>query len=60
MAFIVQADAPGTAAASVTVADRQEAFATARSWIRTGCTGVKVIGDGRIYLPPDFEKQTPA
>jgi hypothetical protein len=43
----------------VTVADREEAFDTARSWIRNGYTGVKVIGDGRIYLAPDFEKEDP-
>jgi hypothetical protein len=25
-----------------------------------GRTGAKVIGDGRIYLPPEFEKKDPA
>jgi hypothetical protein len=60
MAFVVQADAPGTTATSVTVAEREEAFDLARRWIKSGYIGVKVIGDGRIYLPPEFEKKDPA
>jgi hypothetical protein len=60
MAYIVQADVPGNNAASVTVAEREEAFAIARNWIKSGHTGVKVIGDGRIYLPAEFDKEDPA
>jgi hypothetical protein len=60
MAFIVRADTSGNNAASVTVARREEAFDTACSWIKSGRTGVKVIGDGRIYLPPEFQKKDPA
>jgi hypothetical protein len=45
-AYIVQADEPGRTAASVTVAGREEAFAIARNWVKSGQTGVKVIGDG--------------
>ena len=59
MAYIVQADEPGRTAASVTVAEREEAFATARNWVKSGQMGVKVIGDGRIYLPADFESEDP-
>jgi predicted kinase len=57
MAYIVQADVPGNNAASVTVAEREEAFAIARNWIKSG---IKVIGDGRIYLPAEFDKEDPA
>jgi hypothetical protein len=60
MAYIVQADEPGRTAASVTVAGREEAFAIARNWVKGGHTGIKVIGDGRIYLPADFESEDPA
>jgi CTP-dependent riboflavin kinase len=40
----------------VPVAERKEAFAIARNWIKSGHTGVKVIGDGRIYLQAEFER----
>jgi hypothetical protein len=60
MAYIVQADVPGNNAASVTIAEREKAFAIARNWIKSGYTGVKVIGDGRIYLPAEFDKEDPA
>jgi hypothetical protein len=60
MAYIVQADEPGRTAASVTVAGREEAFAIARNWVKSGQTGVKVIGDGRIYLPAELESEDPA
>ncbi len=60
MAFIVQANAEGTDAASFAVLDREEAFDLARRWIKNGYIGVKVIGDGRVYLPSDFEKEDPA
>jgi hypothetical protein len=58
MAYIVQADVRANNAASVTVAEREGAFAIARNWIKSGYTGVKVIGDGRIYLPAEFEKRS--
>ena len=56
MAYIVQANVPGNNAASVTVAEREEALAIARHWIKSGHRGVKVIGDGRIYLQAEFER----
>jgi hypothetical protein len=59
MAYIVQTDVPGNNAATVTVAEREEALAIARNWIKSGHTGVKIIGDGRIYLPAEFEKNDP-
>jgi hypothetical protein len=59
MAYIVQTDVPGNNAATVTVAEREEALAIARNWIKSGYTGVKIIGDGRIYLPAEFEKNDP-
>jgi hypothetical protein len=60
MAYIVQADEPGRTVASVTVARREEAFAIARNWVKSGQTGVKVIGDGRICLQAEFESEDPA
>jgi hypothetical protein len=59
MAFIVQADSPGKDAASVTIAGRDEAFEIALNWVKAGHQGVKIIGDGRIYLPPEFDQQHP-
>jgi hypothetical protein len=56
MAFVIQADVPGGMAASITVEGRTETFEIARGWIKGGHTGVKVIGDGRIYLPTEFER----
>jgi hypothetical protein len=41
MPYIVQADVLGNNAASVTVAEREEAFAIARNWIKSGYTGAK-------------------
>jgi hypothetical protein len=34
----------------LSVAEREEAFAIARNWIKSGHMGVKVIGDDRIGL----------
>lgn len=53
--FIIQAHSnPDDAATSLTVLTRGEALATAMGWIGRGKTGVRVIGDGRIYSPEEF------
>jgi hypothetical protein len=54
MAFIVQANGPGDDGASVTIQDRREAYATAVRWLEEKCTGVKIIGEGRVYTPEEF------
>jgi hypothetical protein len=55
MAFIVQANGPGDDDASVTIQDRRrEALATAVRWLDGKCSGVKIIGDGRVYTPEEF------
>jgi hypothetical protein len=54
MAFIVQANGPGDDDASVTIQDRKEALATAMRWLDGKCTGVRIIGEGRVYTPEEF------
>jgi hypothetical protein len=54
MAYIVQADLPGDDAATTTVVTRQEALKTAVGWQKDGHSGVRIIGDGRIYSPEEF------
>jgi hypothetical protein len=56
MAYIVQASVPdlGDNATSVTVANREDALATAVWWLDHGVSGVKIIGDGHIYTPGEF------
>jgi hypothetical protein len=50
MAYIVQANVPGSDdAASISVGDRQDALAAALRWLSESYTGVKIIGDARIY-----------
>ena len=51
MAFNIQHD--GTES-SVTVGQRSEALAIVSDWLKAGRTGVKIIGDGRIYSPEEF------
>jgi hypothetical protein len=59
MTFFIQADVSGTDAASVVTESRDEAFEIARRWLKSGQRGVKVIGDGRIHLPPEFDDHDP-
>lgn len=57
MAYVVQADIPGREdAASITLDSREDALEAARRWVADGNKGVKIIGDGRIYFPEDFEQ----
>jgi hypothetical protein len=57
MAYIVQANVPGSDdAASISLGDRQAALAAALRWLSEGYTGVKIIGDGRIYTPAEIAK----
>jgi hypothetical protein len=52
MAYIVQANVPDRDdAAAISLRDRQAALAAALRWLSEGYTGVKIIGDGRIYTP---------
>ena len=55
MAYIVQANVPGSDdATSISLADRQAALAAALRWLDQGYTGVKIIGDGRLYTPEEL------
>jgi hypothetical protein len=54
MAYIVLVDVSERDAASLTVARREEALSVAVGWLNEGRTGVKIIGDGRIYTPTEF------
>jgi len=54
VAFNVQRDGPGNDAVSVTIDDRKEAFALAIEWLDGGRTGIKIIGDGRVYSAMEF------
>jgi hypothetical protein len=56
MAYIVQADDSGNDGISITRADRKEALAAAVQWQSEGRSGVKIIGDGRIYTPKDLAR----
>ena len=40
--------------ASVTVSRRSEALTIVSDWLKVGRTGVKIIGDGRVYSPEEF------
>lgn len=54
MAYVVQAGDAGSDATSLTVADRKEALAVAVEWMSKGRSGVKIVGDGRIYTPEEL------
>jgi hypothetical protein len=55
LAYIVQANVPGSDdAASISLGDRQAALAAALRWLSEGYTGVKIIGDARIYKPEEL------
>jgi hypothetical protein len=55
MAYIVQAHVPGKDdAASISLGDRQAALAAALRWLSEGYTGVKIIGDARVYTPEEL------
>ena len=57
MAYVVQADIPGREdAASITLDSREDALKAARRWVADGNNSVRIIGDGRIYFPEDFEQ----
>jgi hypothetical protein len=64
MAFNLQRDGPGNDAVSVTIDDRRETLEVAVRWLDAGRTGVKIIGDGRVYTPEEFaltiEEKNPA
>jgi hypothetical protein len=55
MAYIVQPDVPARdVAASISLGDRQAALAVALQWLNEGYTGIKIIGDARIYTPEEL------
>jgi hypothetical protein len=56
MAYIVQAKDFGDDAISLTLASRREALAVALEWETAGRSGVKIIGDGRIYSISDLAR----
>ena len=56
MAYIVQAvDSEGDAI-STTVADRKQALAVAIKWASQVRSGIKIIGDGRIYTAKELAR----
>jgi hypothetical protein len=54
MAYIIQANDPRGLGQFFTAADRKEALAVAVTWASGGCTGIKIVGDGRIYTPEEL------
>lgn len=56
MAYIVQADDSGDDAISISVADRKQALAAAVELESEGRSGVKIIGDGRIYTTKELAR----
>jgi hypothetical protein len=46
----------GNDAISITVADRKQAHATAMEWETSGRSGVRIIGDGRIYTAKELAR----
>lgn len=48
MAYVLQAE-DSEGAISLTVFDRKQALAAAIKWATDGRSGIKIIGDGRIY-----------
>jgi hypothetical protein len=56
MAYIVQADDSEHTGISMTVADRKAALAVAVKWASEGRSGVKIIGDGRIYTAEELAR----
>jgi hypothetical protein len=57
MTYIVQANVEGSEdAISISLVDRQSALAAALRWLAQGYTGVKIIGDARLYTPEELAK----
>ena len=55
MPYIVLADGSKDAI-STTVSDRKQALAAAVEWASDGRSGVKIIGDGRIYTVKELAR----
>ena len=56
MAYIVQAYDSEGGAISISVADRKQALAAATELETEGRSGVKIIGDGRIYTAKELAR----
>jgi hypothetical protein len=56
MPYILQAEDPRGDAFSISVADPKQALATALEWESEGRSGVKIIGDGRIYTTKELAR----
>jgi hypothetical protein len=54
MPYLIQATAPSGDPRSATAPDRQEALAIAVELASNGHTGIRILGEGRIYLPKDL------
>jgi hypothetical protein len=54
MPYVIQAVDSGGDPVSITVSGRKEALAAALNWESEGRSGVKIIGDGRIYSTKDL------
>jgi hypothetical protein len=57
MAYLVQCDAPGREdAETIRRETREEAMTTATGWQNDGRTGIRIIGDGRVYTAGEFAR----
>ena len=54
MVYVLQADGPESFGSGAVVKTRREALAIAVKWIEEGRTGIKIIGDRRVYRPEEF------
>jgi hypothetical protein len=55
MAYVLQAE-DSEGAISLTVFDRKQALAAAIKWATEGRSGIKIIGDGRIYTTRELAR----
>ncbi len=53
MAYVVQAEGPGSDAVSLAVQSPHEALEMAFHWRDAGHAGVRIIGDGRVFMTPE-------
>ena len=53
MTYIIQGEFRGKDA-SISLADRKNAFEVGKSWSKEGYTNVKIMGEGRVFLADDI------
>ncbi len=54
MSYVIEAEERSGKAASKIVNDRKEALAVAVEWNSRGHEGIRIVGDGRTYLPKEL------